>query len=80
MQIRFDAALYGQRAQVETVASMLKRRQGAYVHGRTYHSQCRDLRLMALTHNLMIVLRITVFYRAGQVYYFDGSANQVSRV
>jgi hypothetical protein len=64
MQIRFDAALYGQRAQVETMASMLKRRQGAYVHGRTYHSQCRDLRLMALTHNLMIVLRITVFYRA----------------
>jgi DDE family transposase len=66
MQIHFDGQLYGQRSQVETAVSMLKRRQGAYVHGRTYHSQCRDLHLMALTHNLMLVFRITVFYRAGR--------------
>jgi hypothetical protein len=44
--------------------SMLKRRQGSYVHGRTYHSQCRDLHLLALTHNIMILLRRVVFYRA----------------
>ena len=45
------------RAQVETVISMIKRRQGAYVRGRSYHSQCRDLRLMVLTHNVMILWR-----------------------
>ena len=53
---------YHRRAQVETVISMIKRRQGAHVRGRTYHSQCRDLRLMALTHNVMILLRVEVFY------------------
>ena len=62
MQTRFNLAAYRQRAQVETVMSMIKRRQGAYARGRTYHSQCRDLRLMALTHNLMILMWIEVFY------------------
>ena len=66
MQVRFDVTLYGQRAQVETVMSMLKRRQGAFVRGRSYHSQCRDLHLMALTHNIMILWCRTVFYRACQ--------------
>jgi hypothetical protein len=31
---------------------------------RRYHSQCRDLYLMALTHNVMIRLVLRVFYRA----------------
>jgi Transposase DDE domain len=62
MQTRFDDTRYHRRAQVETVMSMIKRRQGAHVRGRTYHSQCRDLRLMALTHNVMILLRVEVFY------------------
>jgi hypothetical protein len=62
MQTRFDTITYHQRAQVETVMSMIKRRQGAHAHGRSYHSQCRDLRLMALTHNVMILLWIEVFY------------------
>ena len=65
MQTRFNLTAYHQRAQVETVMSMIKRRQGSHVRGRTYHSQCRDLRLMALTHNVMILLWIKVFYRAG---------------
>ena len=56
MQVRFNADAYRQRAQVETVMSMIKRRQGSNVRGITYHSQCRDLRLMALTHNVMILL------------------------
>jgi hypothetical protein len=64
MQVRFDWDAYHHRAQVETVMSMIKRRQGSHVHGRTYHSQCRDLRLMVLTHNLMILIFIKVFYRA----------------
>ena len=66
MQTRFDLPAYRQRAQAETVMSMLKRRQGAHARGRSYHSQCRDPRLMALTHNVMILLRIKVFYRAGR--------------
>jgi hypothetical protein len=64
MQTRFDWDAYHHRAQVETVISMIKRRQGFHVHGRTYHSQCRDLRLMALTHNVMILIVLRVFYRA----------------
>jgi len=62
MQTRFNASKYHRRAQVETVISMIKRRQGNHARGRTYHSQCRDLRLMALTHNVMILIRVEVFY------------------
>jgi hypothetical protein len=46
---------YGQRWQVETVMSMLKRRQGPAVNGRSFWSRCRDLMLMAITHNVMIL-------------------------
>ena len=66
MQLRFDVQVYGQRAQVETVMSMLKRRQASFVRGKTYWSQCRDLHLIALTHNLMILWCVAVFYRAGR--------------
>jgi hypothetical protein len=62
MQTRFDEAKYHRRVQVEAVISMIKRRQGAHARGRTYQAQCRDLRLMALTHNVMILLRVKVFY------------------
>jgi hypothetical protein len=55
MQVRFDHDAYRRRSQVETVISMIKRRQGAHVRGRSYHSQCRDLRLLALVHNVMIL-------------------------
>ena len=64
MQVRFDVDSYHERCQVETVMSMLKRRQGSNAHGRSYHSQCRDLRLMVLTHNVMILMCMQVFYRA----------------
>lgn len=55
MQVRFDAQAYRCRSQVETVISMIKRRQGSHVRGHTHHSQCRDLRLLAITHNIMIL-------------------------
>jgi hypothetical protein len=64
MQVRFDREAYHNRCQVETVMSMIKRRQGFHTAGHTYHSQCRDLYLMALTHNAMILVIIQVFYRA----------------
>jgi hypothetical protein len=55
MKTRFDRPAYRRRSQVETVISMIKRRQGAHVRGRSYYSHCRDLRLLALTHNVMIL-------------------------
>ena len=62
MQTRFDQGKYHRRVQVEAVISMIKRRQGADARGRSYQAQCRDLRLMALTHNVMILIRVEVFY------------------
>jgi len=73
MQVRFDTDAYRDRVQVETVVSMVKRNQLPYVRGHSYQSQCRDLRLMALTHNLMILLWIEVFYRAGHSTFLDGA-------
>ena len=66
MQTRFDREIYRNRVQVETVMSMIKRRQGSHLRGHKYWSQCRDLRLMALTHNIMILMFVEVFYRAGR--------------
>ena len=65
MQTRFNKTRYGQRWQVETVVSMIKRRLGSATSGRTYWSRRRDLMLMVLTHNIMILLPAEVFYRAG---------------
>jgi hypothetical protein len=56
---------YGQRWQVETVNSMIKRRLGSALRARKYQSQCRETVLRAITYNVMIV-RIEVFYRAGR--------------
>jgi hypothetical protein len=47
---------YGQRWQVETVNSMIKRRLAVHVAARTYWSQCRELMLLIVTHNTMILL------------------------
>jgi hypothetical protein len=46
---------YGQRSQAESGFSMFKRRLGSIVNGRSYWSQCRDLLLMAITYNIMLV-------------------------
>jgi hypothetical protein len=75
MQTRFNKKRYGQRWQVETTISMIKRLQGSATKGRSYHARRRDMMLMVLTHNIMIlspiaviVIQIKVFYRAGQNY------------
>jgi Transposase DDE domain len=49
-----DYCQYGQRWQAETGFSMIKRRLGSAVNARSYWSQCRELLLLALTHNLML--------------------------
>jgi hypothetical protein len=66
MRQRFDKKKYGQRWQTETVNSMIKRRLDSALRARSYWSQCREIILRVITHNVMIVARIRVFYRAGQ--------------
>jgi hypothetical protein len=48
----------------ETVFSMFKRRLEAFLRSRNAWSQRREMRLKVLTHNVMILLRIEVFYTA----------------
>ncbi|MHC4357096.1 MAG: transposase, partial [Planctomycetota bacterium] len=48
---------YGQRWQIETVFSMLKRNMGATLSARNDHSQTREIRLRIPTHNLAILWR-----------------------
>ena len=64
MKQRFNRGKYGQRWQTETVNSMIKRRLGSALRARSYWSQCREIILRVITHNVMIVIRIRVFYRA----------------
>src|SRR5262249_62185895 len=56
---------YGRRWQPEPGISVLKRRLGAAVQGRSYATQCRELMLLVLTYNLMLDYPShEVFYRA----------------
>jgi hypothetical protein len=49
-----DYGRYGQRWQAETGFSVMKRRLGSAVNGRSYQSQCQELMLFVLTYNLML--------------------------
>jgi hypothetical protein len=51
---RFNSR-HGQRWQVETISSVIKRRLGSALRARKYKSQCREMTLKAITHNVMIV-------------------------
>jgi hypothetical protein len=55
MKKRFPKRKYGQRWQIETVNSMIKRTLGAALRARTYWSQSREIVLKALTLNVMIL-------------------------
>jgi hypothetical protein len=55
MKTRFNHEKYGQRWQVETVNSMIKRLMGSALRARTYWSQSREITLRVLTHNIMIL-------------------------
>ena len=66
MRTDFDKDTYGQRWQVETVFSMIKRNFGCEIRARSYWSQCREMMLLAITHNLAIIQLVKeLFYRAG---------------
>lgn len=51
---RFPKEQYGQRWQIETAFSMIKRLLGSDLRARLYQSQCREMHLRILTFNLMI--------------------------
>lgn len=55
MTTQFNAEKYGQRWQVETVNSMIKRMQGSALRARRYWSQCREIVLRTITHNIKIL-------------------------
>ncbi|MBM4030029.1 MAG: transposase [Planctomycetes bacterium] len=55
MSRRLHLTCYGQRWQVETAVSMIKRRLGSAVNARSYWSQCRALMLKAIAHNILIL-------------------------
>lgn len=50
-----DYGQYGQRWQAETAYSMMKRCIADTVNGRSYWSQCRELMLIAITYNIMLL-------------------------
>jgi hypothetical protein len=53
-----DKRCYGQRWQVETVNSMVKRNMGAACRARTPWGRKRDMLLRVVTHNLMILANL----------------------
>ena len=55
MKSRLHCTRYTQRWQVETVNSMLKRLLGCELRARSYWSRCREMMLMAITLNIMIL-------------------------
>jgi hypothetical protein len=64
MQARLHTTRYGQRWQVETVNSMIKRLLDSALRARKRWNQYREIVLRALTLNVMIVRWLKVFYRA----------------
>ncbi|MBS0208874.1 MAG: transposase [Planctomycetes bacterium] len=79
MARRFDRKTYRQRAQVETVFSMLKRRLGSAVNAHHYWSQCRALLLKAITHNLMILRPPTGFQQSPLVAVLKSGASAAGK-
>lgn len=55
MATRFNKKLYGQRWQVETVNSMIKRNLGSALRARSYWTQCHEMMLRVFAHNVMVV-------------------------
>jgi hypothetical protein len=55
MATRFNKKLYGQRWQVETVMSMIKRNLGESIFSKSYWSQSREMMLKVIAHNVTIL-------------------------
>jgi len=55
MKRKADQKLYGQRAQSETVHSMIKRNMGSALRSRTPERREKEMMLRVLTHNIMLL-------------------------
>jgi transposase len=65
MQQEFEKEIFGQRWQVETCFSMIKRNQGEALLSKSDCAQNREMMLKVLTHNIAIILLVKeLFYRA----------------
>ena len=64
--IHKDNIHFGQRWQVETVFSMIKRVLGTATRARKHSSRMRELALIALTYNLAVVRACYLFYGAAR--------------
>lgn len=58
MVTHFNKRKYGQRWQSETVMFMLKKNLGEELSSKSYWSQCREMALKVLTHNLSILMPV----------------------
>lgn len=56
MDRSLDLSVYRFRSIVETVNSMLKRKMGETVYGKTMESVSKEIRFTALAHNLRLIL------------------------
>jgi len=56
MDRSLDLPVYRFRSIVETVNSMLKRKMGETVYGKTMESVSKEIRFTALAHNLRLIL------------------------
>jgi hypothetical protein len=72
---RFRDFRFGQRWQIESVFSMIKRRLGPVVLGRSRRTRSAEMMLKVLTHNIMIrvAILLQVFYRARRNYFLKPS-------
>jgi len=78
---RFPKKTYGQRWQIETTFSMLKRLLGSALRSRRRYALNREILLRAMTINLMIILyQLLSFQQSRTVTYFKrtGLSNQWS--
>ncbi len=71
MKRHLHESRYGQRWQVETVYSMIKRLSGEVVNARTYWRRCRLLLLKVLTHNITILRQRIGFLLSRSNFFFD---------
>ena len=77
MATHFDKKKYGQRWQVETVNSMIKRLLGSSLRARKVRMQNREMLLRAITHNVMILWK-KLFYRASYTSFSAGPLSNIS--
>jgi len=56
MATMFNKAIYNRRSIVETVNSMLKRKMGDIVYGKKPQTVAKEIKLIALAHNLRLIM------------------------